>query len=66
MFKLADKPIAERSFLHWSMAFRELSPGEFEDLVGYTSPEQWAQVSFSSDSVDVLLLERLRDLVLFG
>lgn len=66
VFKLADKAITERSFLNWSMAFREVSPGEFEDLVGYVSPAQWEQLSFGSNSADTLLLERMQELVHFA
>ena len=63
-FKLADKAIAERTFVNWSMAFRELSPGEFADITGYTSPEQWEQLEFGSASVDTLLLERMRGVLI--
>ena len=63
-FKLADKAIAERTFVNWSMAFRELSPGEFADITGYTSPEQWQQLDFGSASVDTLLLERMRGVLI--
>ena len=63
VFKLADKDIAERSFDNWSMAFRETTPGEFADLLGYTSPAEWKQLAFGSDSADSLLLERMRELV---
>lgn len=66
VFKLADKAIAERSFISWSMAFREVTPGEFADLTGYASPAQWEQLTFGSASADVLLLERIRELVVGG
>ena len=63
VFKLADKAIAERSFDSWSMAFRETTPGEFADLMGYTSPAEWKALAFRNASADSLLLERMRELV---
>ena len=63
LFKLADKTIVERSFSDWSMAFREMSPGNFADLVGYASPAQWVQLDFANSSADALLVERMRDLL---
>jgi len=64
VFKLADKAIAERSFDSWSMAFRETTPGEFADLLGYASPAEWKRIAFGSASADALLLERMRELVM--
>lgn len=63
VFKMADKTITERTFHNWSMAFRELSSGEFADLVGYMSPDVWEQLTVSSNSPDALLLDRMRELV---
>lgn len=63
VFKLADKAIADRSFDSWSMAFRETTPGEFADLLGYSSPAEWKRIDFGSASADALLLERMRELV---
>jgi hypothetical protein len=64
ILKLADKPIVERTFIKWSMAFRELSPEQAAELVGYTSPAQWEQTFFASDTPDALLLNRMRNVVL--
>jgi hypothetical protein len=64
ILKLVDKPIKERTFLNWSMAFRELSPEQAVELEGYTSPTYWAQTSFATDSPDALFLNRMRDVVL--
>jgi hypothetical protein len=64
ILKLADKPIAERTFLKWSMACRELAPKEMAALEGYVSPEQWAQMSFAGNPVDAVFLHRMRELVL--
>ena len=44
ILKLADKPIAARTFTNWSMAFRELSLEEAAELEGYTSPAYWEQI----------------------
>ena len=64
VFKLADKAIAERLFITWSMAFRELTPGEFVQVTGYLSPAQWEQTTFVTELVDTLLLNRMRELLL--
>jgi hypothetical protein len=64
ILKLADKPITERTFMEWSMAFRELSPGQAAELEGYTSPTYWEQTSFASDSPDAMFLNRMRHVVL--
>ena len=64
ILKLADKPIAERTFIDWSMAFRELSPEQAAELEGYTSPAYWQQTSFASDSPDAIFLNRMRNVVL--
>jgi hypothetical protein len=64
VFKLADKAIAERTFTTWSMAFRELTPGEFKALAGYHSPAEWEQTTALSSSVKAVLLERMRSLLL--
>jgi hypothetical protein len=64
ILKLADKPIAERTFMDWSMAFRELSPEQAAELEGYTSPAYWEQTSFASDSPEAVFLNRMRDVVL--
>jgi hypothetical protein len=64
ILKLADKPIVERTFVEWSMAFRELSPEQAAELEGYASPAYWEQTSFASGSPDAMLLNRMRDVVL--
>jgi hypothetical protein len=64
ILKLVDKPVAERTFMEWSMAFRELSPEQAAELDGYTSPAYWEQTSFASDAPDAVFLNRMRDVVL--
>jgi hypothetical protein len=62
--KLADKPIEERTFLNWSMAFRELVPEQARALEGYLSPAQWEEIGFSTDSADAVLLEHMRGIII--
>lgn len=38
IIKLADNPIAQRSFAGWAMAFRTAAPEQFAHLAGYASP----------------------------
>ncbi|RZK36438.1 MAG: BLUF domain-containing protein [Hymenobacter sp.] len=64
ILKLADKPIAERQFLNWTMAFREITPAQMKGLDGYTSPAEWEQLSANNSSADTLLLKHMRKLVL--
>lgn len=64
ILKLADKPIAERQFLNWSMAFREITPAQMQGLDGYASPAEWEQISIGTSSTDALLLNHMRELVL--
>jgi hypothetical protein len=64
--KLVDKPIEERTFINWSMAFQKTSPEQVAELEGYVSPEYWAQTSFTGESADTLLLKRLQEIVLQG
>ena len=63
ILKLVDKPIEERTFMNWSMAFRELSPEQAAELAGYTTPAYWEQTFFASDSPDVVFLNRMRDVI---
>jgi hypothetical protein len=64
ILKLVDKSIAERTFVKWSMAFRELSSEQAAELAGFTSPAYWEQTFFASDSPDAVFLNRMRDVVL--
>ena len=64
ILKLADKSITERTFIDWSMAFRELSSEQAAELEGYASPAYWEQTSFASDSPDAMLLNRMRNVVM--
>ena len=63
LFKLADRPIAERRFSEWSMAFQAVSPAEFEQLVGYVAPVRLAQQLPDLGAADSPFVERMRNLV---
>lgn len=63
LFKLADRPIAERRFSEWSMAFQAVSPAEFEQLVGYVAPARLAQQLPDLGAADSPFVERMRNLV---
>lgn len=64
--KLVDKPIKERTFVNWSMAFQKSSPEQALELEGYVSPEYWEQTCFTNDLADAVLLQHLREVVLQG
>lgn len=59
LIKLADKPIAHRSFTGWSMAFRAAAPDHFAQLTGYLLPEQLNFTPASLSSTDTNLLDLL-------
>jgi hypothetical protein len=66
VFTLSDKPIANRRFAEWSMAFGETRPDEFEELqglVGYMSPEQLKHQVETSSVADGPLLDKMRRIV---
>jgi hypothetical protein len=63
LIKLADKPIAHRSFSEWSMAFETVSPEKLAHLSGYLG---LAQVQFDTASLGVTdssLLQMAKDFV---
>ena len=63
LIKLADKPIAHRSFAEWSMAFTAVSPEQFTHLSGYLG---LAQVQFPTASLsltDSALLQMAKEFV---
>lgn len=61
--KLVDMPLAKRSFSQWSMAFHELSPEHYEDLLGYVMPHQWEQLTRGVQSVNAPLLAQMHALL---
>lgn len=64
LFKLADRPITERRFSEWSMAFQVVSPTDFEQLVGYVAPARLPQRLPDLGAADSLFVERMRGLAL--
>jgi hypothetical protein len=64
VFKFADKPIAQRSFADWSMAFRPLSAEQFAELAGYLTPEQLNLQAPGLSATDGMLLQMMKTFVL--
>ena len=64
VFKFADKPIAQRSFADWSMAFRPASAAEFATLAGYSTPEQLDLRAPGLSATDGMLLQMMKTFVL--
>ena len=62
--KLVDKPITERSFSGWSMAFHPLEPSGFEALQGFLLPQQLPQPT-SLNIADAMLVDLVK-LAVFG
>ena len=63
--KLVDRPITQRSFAEWSMAFHPLEAVSFDTLQGFLLPTQVSPVPASLPIADALLLELVR-LAVFG
>ena len=64
VFKFADKPIAQRSFADWSMAFRPVSVAKFAELAGYMAPEQLDLRAPGLSATDGMLLQMMKSFVL--
>jgi hypothetical protein len=64
VFKFADKPILQRSFADWSMAFRPVSAEQFQALQGYVAPEQLDLSAPSLSATDDMLLQMMKSFVL--
>ncbi|QNH61931.1 BLUF domain-containing protein [Hymenobacter sediminicola] len=56
IIKLADKPVENRSFPDWSMAFRVVNDEQFNLLLGYQSPETTNIAPSGLSAADSLLL----------
>lgn len=61
--RFADKPIDQRSFQAWSMAFVALNESEFETLAGYVPPTQLLVGKAAASAADELLLQTLQSFV---
>ena len=57
--KLADKEINQRSFSDWSMAFQTISPKQFDELAGYTAPDDLNDQAHNMSAADNLLLQMM-------
>lgn len=63
LVRFADKPIAQRSFTDWSMAFAALSEADFSTLAGYVQPAQLSAEGAATSATDDALLQTLRTFV---
>lgn len=63
--KLTDKPITERSFADWSMAFHPLEAEGFSTLTGFFLPHQLISTPQTLSIADALLVDLVRQAV-FG
>jgi len=63
--KHIDKPIEQRSFAEWSMAFHPLEAGGFSALQGFVLPHHVPPTPTSLSIADALLVELVR-LAVFG
>jgi hypothetical protein len=63
--KLIDKPIAERSFAGWSMAFHPIEQQGFAALEGFLLPHHVPPLPESLTIADALLVDLVR-LAVFG
>lgn len=61
--KFADKPIAERTFTNWSMAFQPVSAAEFTHLAGYVAPADLAARTTGLAASENLLLQMVKQLL---
>lgn len=56
----ANKPITQRAFADWAMAFQATTPAQFEQLVGYLPPTDVTLDASRLSLVDMHLLDLLR------
>lgn len=63
--KLVDRPIADRSFADWSMAFHPLESAAFATLQGYLLPAHVPPVPATLNIADATLVELVR-VAVFG
>lgn len=63
VLKLADKAIAQRLFADWSMAFDEVAADQFQELLGYVSPEELVTQAATNNTVTKLLVDRVKEMV---
>jgi hypothetical protein len=64
LLKLADKPIVERSFASWAMAFHTSDPAHLRHVTGYKAPQELLFNALELRLTDVHLLTLLKGVVL--
>ncbi|WP_324672129.1 BLUF domain-containing protein [Hymenobacter sp. GOD-10R] len=62
--KLVEKPITQRSFSEWSMAFHPLEADAFHQLAGFFLPHQVPAMPGTLTIADALLVDLVRQAVL--
>lgn len=60
----ANKPVAQRAFMEWAMAFQPLSLQQFDDVVGYLGPPDTPVNTAGFSYTDMHLFDLLRSFVL--
>ena len=63
--KLVEKPIEQRSFSEWSMAFHPLENDAFHELAGFFLPHQVPALPSTLSIADAMLIDLVRQAV-FG
>jgi hypothetical protein len=63
--KHVDRPIVDRSFPGWSMAFHPLEPAAFDALQGFVLPHKLPPLPASLTIADTLLVDLVR-MAVFG
>jgi uncharacterized protein YaaQ len=60
----ADKPVAQRAFMEWSMAFQLLTPQQLQDVVGHLGATDTPMNTAGLSNTDTRLFDLLRSFVL--
>lgn len=60
----ANKPVAERAFKEWAMAFQPIASQQFDDIVGYLGPPDMPVRTAGLSDKDKYLFDLLRAFVL--
>ncbi|OON69611.1 BLUF domain-containing protein [Hymenobacter sp. CRA2] len=63
VIKIADEPVAARSFAQWHMSYWEQEPDELAYAAGYIPLQEWLLPEGRFSEADQLLLEALRAFV---
>jgi hypothetical protein len=60
----ANKPVAQRAFTEWAMAFQSVTPQQLEDIIGHLGPTNVPVNTARLPYTDVTLFDLLRSFVL--